>query len=100
MIREVAELKIKPGEEEAFVAAVAEAVPHFRAARGCKSMRLERVVEAPEIFRLIVIWETLENHMVDFRESDGFQAWRGLVGGFFAEPPKVDHSEVALVGFE
>ncbi|WP_412178943.1 hypothetical protein [Rhizobium sp. TRM96650] len=38
-------------------------------------------------------WETLDNHMVDFRNSDDFQEWRKLVGPFFDGIPVVTHSE-------
>ena len=99
MIREVAEITVKQGEDAAFVAAVEKAVPIFRAAKGCHSMKLERIVERPESFRLMVLWETLEAHTVDFRGSQGFQDWRALVGPFFAAPPQVDHGEVAVDGF-
>ena len=99
MIYEIAEITIQPGTHAAFEAAVQEAVPLFRRARGCVSMRLDRTTERPDTYRLIVGWETLENHTVDFRGSADFQAWRGLVGGFFAEPPKVEHSHTVLTGF-
>jgi len=99
MIRECAQITVKPGEEEAFLAAVEKAVPIFRDAKGCRSMKLERVIEAPGTFRLMVLWETLDNHIVDFRESQGFQDWRALVGPHFAAPPAVDHGEVVVHGF-
>ncbi len=100
MIREVANLKIKSGSEGDFLAAVEKAVPYFKMAKGCKAMRLEKVIEETDVFRLIVIWETLEDHTETFRNSDGFQQWRALAGPFFAEPPKVDHSQVVIAGFE
>lgn len=99
MIREVAEITTRDGTNAEFVAAVGKAVPIFRAAKGCAAMRLEKVVETPNLFRLIVLWETLEDHTVTFRGSQGFQDWRALVGPFFAAPPRVDHSEVAVAGF-
>ena len=41
-------------------------------------------------------WETLENHTVDFRGSEDFTAWRGLVGQYFALPPEVEHTQAVL----
>ncbi|QGZ41670.1 heme-degrading monooxygenase HmoA [Pseudoduganella flava] len=99
MIYEIAEITIHPGTNAAFEAAVGEAVPLFRRAKGCLSMRLDRTIERPDTYRLVIGWETLEHHTVDFRGSADFQAWRGLVGGFFAEPPKVEHTENAVSGF-
>ena len=52
----------------------------------------ERTIERPNIYRLVVGWATLEDHMVHFRESSDFQEWRRLVGPHFAAPPKVEHT--------
>ena len=99
MIFEIAEITIQPGTHAAFEAAVQQAVPLFQRAKGCLSMRLDRTIERPETYRLVIGWATLENHTVDFRGSEDFQAWRALVGGFFAEPPKVEHTAAAVHGF-
>ena len=100
MIRETAEITIDPAREADFLRAVEAALPIFRAARGCRAARLERVIETPGLYRLNVLWETLENHTVDFRGSQGFLDWRALAGPFFAAPPRVDHSEVVVAGFD
>jgi quinol monooxygenase YgiN len=99
MIHEIAEITIQPGTQAAFEAAVREAVPRFRRATGCVSRRIDRTIERPEFYRLVIGWETLEHHTVDFRGSEDFQAWRALVGGYFAEPPKVEHTETVVDGF-
>ena len=99
MITELADIHIAPGTDAAFLAAVAQAIPLFQRARGCTSMRIEKRVEEADNYLLIVGWETLENHNVDFRASADFQAWRQLVGGFFAKPPAVTHVAPALAGF-
>jgi quinol monooxygenase YgiN len=100
MIREVAELTIDPAREADFLAAVGQAVPIFRAATGCRAMRLERVIETPGLYRLIVLWDRLEDHTEGFRASQGFQDWRALAGPFFTATPRVDHSAVAVAGFD
>ena len=69
MIREIARLQIDPDRAEDFLAAVARAAPLFHAARGCRSMRIERVIENPAIFLLLVDWETLDDHMTEFRNQ-------------------------------
>lgn len=91
MVTEIAYIRIDPANAAAFVAAVALAAPHFQSAEGCHGMRLEQVVEDPACYRLSVDWETVDHHMVTFRQSDGFQQWRALAGPFFAEPPRVEH---------
>jgi mannose-6-phosphate isomerase-like protein (cupin superfamily)/quinol monooxygenase YgiN len=99
VVHEVAQLEIKTGQEAAFEAAVAEAVPLFQQSRGARTFALERSEEFPQRYRLVVGWETIENHMVDFRGSEQFQAWRALVGEHLAAPPVVEHLRNVLTGF-
>jgi hypothetical protein len=48
---------------------------------------------------MLVTWETVENHNVDFRGSPDFQEWRKLVGHCFAAAPQVEHVQQVLRGF-
>lgn len=96
MIVEVASVAVKPGEGPAFEAAVKKAVEVFRRAAGCKGLLLERCIEEPNFYKVIIRWETLEAHTVDFRGSPLFQEWRALVGSHFAEAPSVNHFEIAM----
>jgi heme-degrading monooxygenase HmoA len=99
MITEMAEIMVRDGTSQHFEAAVASAAPLFKRARGCRSMRLERGIEHPSTYLLVVEWETLEDHEVHFRQSADFQEWRRLVGEYFSAPPKVVHTRKALTGF-
>jgi heme-degrading monooxygenase HmoA len=99
MIFEIAIIEVKAGEEAAFEAAAAKAVPLFKRAKGCAGMELQRSIEVPSRYRLVVKWETVEDHTVHFRGSEGFQEWRRLVGPHFTSPPVVEHTRTALTGF-
>jgi quinol monooxygenase YgiN len=99
LIYEIAEIDVKPGSEAQFEAGVAKAVPLFRGAPGCLAMELHRTLEQPSRYRLIVQWERVENHTLDFRQSEAFQQWRALVGPYFATPPRVEHTSRVLHGF-
>ncbi len=96
MIYEVASLTIDPARAAEFEAAVASARPHFEAAKGFVSFGLKRVIENPACYQLLVEWESVEAHMVDFRASPGFQEWRALAGPFFVEPPTVVHLQTVI----
>jgi heme-degrading monooxygenase HmoA len=100
MILEIAQIDVNPGMEAEFEAGVTKAVPIFRRAKGCKGMELKRSIEHPSRYRLLVTWETVENHTVDFRGSADFQEWRKLVGHCFAQAPQVEHVRVAVSGFQ
>ncbi|RQP05999.1 MAG: antibiotic biosynthesis monooxygenase [Paracoccus sp. BP8] len=95
-VLEVAEISVT--DPAAFEQAVAAARPHFLAAEGCLGLALRRVVEAPDTYRLLVKWRSVEDHMVTFRASEGFQKWRELASPFFAKPPVVTHSTEVELG--
>ena len=96
MITEIAQIEIKPGMEAEFEAAAAKARPLFARAKGSVGIELNRSIEKPQRYRLLAQWEKLEKHTVDFRGSENFAEWRGLVGQYFASPPEVEHTETVL----
>lgn len=89
-VLEVAEIAVT--DAGGFEAAVAMAKPHFLAAEGCLGLSLHRVIEKPEVYRLVVTWRAVDDHIVTFRQSEGFQRWREFASPFFASPPSVTHS--------
>ena len=99
MVFEIAQIEVSAGQQSAFEAAVAEAAPHFQSAKGCRSLKLERSVEFPSRYRLVVGWDTVDDHMVTFRQSEAFQIWRTLAGPHFAGPPQVEHVTTVLDAF-
>ena len=99
MVTEIAQIDVKPGLEAEFEAGVAKAAPLFKRAKGCRALGLQRSLEKPRRYRLVVQWETLEDHTVAFRGSDDFQEWRRLVSHCFEAPPEVEHTVEAFEGF-
>ena len=92
MILEIADIRIHPGQQEAFEAAIAHGLNTVaKQAKGFKGAKVNRCIETPERFVLEIFWETLENHTVDFRQGPLFAQWRAIVGPFFAAPPLVEH---------
>jgi heme-degrading monooxygenase HmoA len=96
MITEIAQIEIKPGSERDFEAAVAKARAAFGRAKGFHGFELHRSIEKPARYRLMVKWQTLESHTVDFRGSENFAEWRALVGQHFASPPEVEHTQTVV----
>ena len=92
MILEMADIRIRAGEQVAFDAAIRRGVETIIAkARGFQGYKVNRGVESPDRYVLMIYWDTLENHTVDFRQGPLFPAWRAIVGPFFAAPPVVEH---------
>ncbi len=95
MILEIADIRVKPETQAEFEAALEKGVSKVIAnARGFKGYKLNKGIESPERYVLMIFWETLENHTVDFRQSAAFAEWRALVGPHFAAPPAVEHFEL------
>jgi heme-degrading monooxygenase HmoA len=91
MILEVAVLDVRPGREREFEAAFAEAAPIIAAMPGCRSHQLQRCVEKPHRYLLLVDWDTLEAHTVGFRGSPQYQRWKALLHPFYDPFPTVLH---------
>lgn len=92
MYLEVADFVIHEGRGAEFDQAIERGVREVIAkAKGFKGFKVQKGVENPHRYLLMIYWETIENHMVDFRESAEFATWRSFVGPYFAEPPKMEH---------
>ena len=97
MILEIADIRIAPGQQAAFEAAIQHGIATVASrAKGFKGWKVNRGIESPERFVLMIFWETLEDHTVGFRQGPLFAEWRAIVGPFFAAPPQVEH--FTLVG--
>ncbi|NMM05347.1 antibiotic biosynthesis monooxygenase family protein [Polaromonas sp.] len=95
MILELADIRIQPGQQDAFDEAIQRAIRTVVGkAKGFQGYKVNKGIESPERYLLQIFWETLENHTVDFRGSPAFTEWRAIVGPFFAGPPTVEHFEL------
>jgi heme-degrading monooxygenase HmoA len=91
MVLEVARIEILPGQESAFAEAYAKGRPLLADTPGCRSVRMTRGIESPSAFVLLVEWDSVEAHEVNFRRNERFVQWRALIGPHFAQPPVVEH---------
>ncbi len=95
MILELADIRIQPGQQAEFEAAIVRGVETVIShAKGFRGYKINKGMESPERYVLMVFWDTLENHTIDFRQSPAFPEWRAIVGPFFASPPQVEHFEL------
>ncbi len=98
MILEVAVLPVIEGQESEFEAAFREASPIIASMPGYLGHELQRCIEAPSRYLLLVRWETLEAHTVGFRGSPEYQRWRALLHHFYDQFPVVEHFEAVRPG--
>lgn len=96
MILEVADIQIPPGQQAAFEEAIHRGLGTVIArAQGFLRAQVQRGIESPERYLLMIEWATLEDHTVHFRGGPLFAEWRAIVGPFFAAPPRVEHFELS-----
>jgi heme-degrading monooxygenase HmoA len=93
MILESAVLDVKPGETQAFEQAFERAKRIISASPGYVSHELQRCIEKPNRYLLLVRWRTLEDHTVGFRQSAPYQEWKKLLHHFYDPFPTVEHYE-------
>jgi len=92
MILELADIRIQPGQQAEFDAAIQRGLATVVArAEGMRGYKVNKCIESPERYVLQIFWDTLEAHTVGFRQGPLFAEWRAIVGPFFAQPPLVEH---------
>jgi heme-degrading monooxygenase HmoA len=97
MILEHVDIQIDPSKQAEFNEAIIRGLETVVSkSKGFRGYKVNHCVESPARYLLMIYWDTLENHMVDFRESALFTDWRAIVGPYFTKPPFMEHFE--LVG--
>lgn len=97
MILEVADIRIPAGKQAEFDAAIQRGVETvISKAKGFCGYKVNRGVESPERYLLMIYWATLEDHTVAFRQGPLFPEWRAIVGPYFAQPPVVEHFDLVV----
>lgn len=92
MILELADIRIQPGRQAEFDAAIRRGLDEVVSrARGFRGYKVNHGLENPERYLLMIFWDTLEDHTVHFRGGPLFTQWREVVEPYFAAPPQVEH---------
>jgi quinol monooxygenase YgiN len=80
MLLEIAEIEVKPGQEDAFAAAMHNGgIAGLAACKGVIEARLGRGVENPSKFLFHVVWTSIEDHMAA-RDLESFGQFRAAMG--------------------
>ncbi len=92
MILEHVDIRIHSGQQAAFDEAILRGVNTVIAqAKGFRGFKINKCIESPERYILMLFWDSVDDHMVGFRQSPAFAEWRAIVGPFFASPPVMEH---------
>jgi heme-degrading monooxygenase HmoA len=95
-ITEHALLGVIPGRENEFIETMGRAKTLIAASPGFRSLRVERCLERPGTFLLLVEWDALEDHTEGFRGSAAYEEWRALLHHFYDPFPVVEHFETVI----
>lgn len=90
-VLELAILDVKTGQEREFESVFAQAKSIISGMNGYISHSLQKCVENPSRYVLLVNWQTLEDHNVGFRQSGEYQQWKRLLHHFYQPFPVVEH---------
>lgn len=93
MIYEIALLPVHKERIEMFRGAFAEVAPLLTRAKGYGGHLLAQQIENPEVFNLIVKWQSLEDHTPGFEASEDHRLFMMGLEAYFSEEPKVYHLE-------
>jgi heme-degrading monooxygenase HmoA len=77
LILELADFRTTDGAD--FEAAMAELVPVIASSPGYLGHTVQRSMESPERYVLLVRWESVESHTVGFRRSEAYETWRSRI---------------------
>lgn len=94
MVLEVAILNVRSGQTADFEAAFREAQQIIASIVGYQKHELRCCLEDEDRYLLLVWWDDLESHTINFRKSEGYSRWRDLLHHFYDPFPEVEHYRV------
>ncbi|CAL1518901.1 antibiotic biosynthesis monooxygenase [Chitinophaga sp. MM2321] len=94
MILEVAVLDVIAGRTPQFEINFNMAKKLISSIEGFADLQLQRCLEQPNRYILLVNWDTLESHTTGFRQSAVYQEWKKLLHEFYNPFPVVQHYEL------
>ena len=91
MVVELAILNVISDREAEFERAFGEATGIIASMPGFVSLELQKCLERPNRYALLVRWSRLEDHTIGFRQSAEYQRWKQLLHHFYDPFPDVEH---------
>ena len=91
MILEAAMLNVKEEMTDEFEKAFEKASHIISSREGYISHELNKSIETPNSYLLLVRWQNLEDHTIGFRQSEEYKEWKSLLHHFYEPFPRVEH---------
>jgi heme-degrading monooxygenase HmoA len=94
MILEHVDIHIVPGKSSEFEAAIAHGLSTIHTqATGMRGYRVDRCIESAERYIMQIWWDSIDDHMVGYRQGPLSPAFRALIESFLAQTPVMQHFE-------
>lgn len=87
----LATIDVIEGQEEQFEAAFSQAKSIISDMQGYISHDLQKQIENPSRYVVLVKWQTLEDHTIGFRESAEYLQWKKRLHHFYQTMPTIEH---------
>ena len=91
MVLEIATLSVRAGHEHEFESSFLKASAIIASMPGYVSHQLQRSIETPNQYALLVNWTSREAHTVGFRGSPEYQRRKEMLHHFYDPSPRVEH---------
>ena len=96
-ILEVAILNVIPEKSSTFAADFSQAQQYIQSIDGYLDHQLQKCIENPHQYLLLVWWDTLEAHTEGFRRSPQYQEWKRLLHHYYQPFPTVEHYQLVTL---
>ena len=93
MVLEVVIMTVKPDRLAEFEAAMPKAAAVSASTPGYISHEILRCHETPGRYIYMIRWESMEAHMVNYRQSPRREQFRSILQDFWAQPNFAEHYE-------
>ncbi len=80
--------------EEEFELSFDRAQKILSSMKGYRSHQLQKCIEKPNRYSLLVNWESLEDHTVGFRKSAEYQEYRSMLNEYYEPGATMEHYEM------
>jgi len=91
MVLEAATIYVKQGTSSDFESSFRKASNILARASGYIGHELHKCVEEPDKYLLLVKWQSISDHIADFRKSEDYGEWQSILQPYFAQPPSEQH---------
>lgn len=97
MIPEILRYKVPESQADAFVEAYRAAGEALKASPHCHGFELFRSVKEPDLFLLIIRWDSAEGHLQGFRSSNQFRTFFDLIKPYVSNILEMEHYDATDV---